>query len=287
MDRASAKIRSNALYNATARVVAENENARVLRVVPSGSKARYHGGQYGSLGLTSENDEARIVKRPYSLSSSIIDDAGNLIDHNETDYYEFYFNRVAPQPGREPLTPKLFALKDGDGLFCGGKITGYFTTEYLPAGRNALMVASTTGEAATNALVAQWLLNDRGGKVCSVTAGPDGWETLYRNRHDRLMRARSDYRYDLRKGGHAALSEHLGRCCRDQGYSQESLGFELQPRDCHVFLCGDPDMIGAPQKTGGFAYERSSGGALKTLEAAGFSINTKFKQGNIDYETYW
>ena len=286
MEQASAKDRSNVLYNATVRVVAENENARVIRVVPAGPKVRYLGGQYGCLGLVSNRDGAQMVKRPYSVSSSIVDDAGALIDHNETDYYEFYFNLVQPQPNRESLTEKLFRLKDNDGVFCGSKITGYFTAEDVPADRNTLLVASTTGEAATNALAAQWLLDGRDGKVCSVTVGPDGWETLYRGHHDRLMRSRPDYRYDLRKGGPAALEKHLERCCRDEGYSQESLGFALRPQDCHVFLCGDPDMIGAPRKKGAWACE-PSGGAIKVLEAFAFSVNTKFKQGNIEYETYW
>lgn len=287
MEQASAAALSNILYNATVRVVAENERARVIRAVPTGPKTRYLGGQYGCLGLASDRDGARLVKRPYSLSSSLVNDDGTPIDHNENDYYEFYFNRVQPQTDRESLTAKLFLLKDGDGIFCGGKIVGYFTAKHVPTGRNALLIASTTGEAATNALAAQWLLDGRGGNICNVTVGPVGWETLYRGRHDRLMRTRPDYRYDLREGSCAALERHLERCCRDEGYSRESLGFVLRPQDCQVFLCGDPDMIGAPQKKGAWAYERPSGGALKVLEAAAFSINTKFKQGNVEYETYW
>lgn len=277
-------------YNATVHVLKARDTERIIRVIPDGPKSRYLAGQYGSLGLGSDQHPATLVKRPYSLSSSIVDlQTGRLIDHHDVPYYEFYFNRVDSGLGREPLTPKLFGVRSGDRIFCGGKIVGYYTAEHVPPGTSTvLLIGSTTGESANNALVNHLLRERHDVSICHVTVGPTGWESLYRAEHECVMAQRPSYRYHTVCGSsYRVIEECLTRWLRDAKASTQELGFVLRPETTHVFLCGDPTMIGAPEKKGGWRYETPNEGLIALLRQGGFALCTRFTQGQVDYEVYW
>lgn len=280
----------SALYNATAEVLRESPRARVIRVRPDRPKRSHLGGQYGSLGLASDADPAKLVKRAYSLSHPVLDrESGELVDLDGTDWLEFYFNRVEAAPGREGLTPKLFALKTGDRLFCGEKITGHCTLERVPRERDVLLVSTTTGEAAANSILADFLAQGRPGAAASLVLGDAGWESLYKAEHAALparfpnVRVRSLCAADAVARAEALLTSALA----DPDASRRELGFALAPGRTHVFLIGDPAMIGAPQKLGAWSYEAAAGGLLPLLSAKGFTPATRFKEGDIDHESYW
>ena len=279
------------LSNATVEVIKARPTERVIRVVPDGPKIRYVAGQYGSLGLGSDRQPTTtVIKRPYSLSSSIVDlPTGALIDHQEVPYYEFYFNRVENGLGHEPLTPKLFGLRNGDRIFCGSKIVGYYTAEHMSPDTSAvLLIGSTTGESANNALVNHLLRERQGIRICHVTVGPGGWESLYRAEHEFVMGRWPSYRYHTVCGPSYRLIEgRMAGWLRDAEASTQELGFILQPETTHVFLCGDPAMIGAPKKKGGWKYESPDHGLIALLQRAGFALCTRFARGQVDYETYW
>jgi hypothetical protein len=46
-------------------------------------------------------------------------------------------------------------------------------------------------------------------------------------------------------------------------------------------------MIGAPIKKGGWNYECPDYGLINISIKNGFTIKTRFKGGNINYESYW
>ncbi len=278
------------LYNATARIVRRRDDAMVIRVYPDAPMVRYAAGQYGSLGLVQETGDPKIIKRPYCISSSIVDlPSGKPIDARDTDYYEFYFNLIeSDAPQRERLTPKLFRLKDGDRIFCGKKITGHYTLDNVSPATNLLLVSTMTGEAPNNSITAQWLTEKRPSKVCCVQIGPATWESLYRPEHEHLSRTVESYRrIEIRSADYAEAERRVERWAAAADKGETELGFPLDPATCHVFLCGDPDMIGAPRKLGAWNYETPPSGLSQALSRHGFSTRTKFKQGNMDYETYW
>lgn len=72
---------------------------------------------------------------------------------------------------------------------------------------------------------------------------------------------------------------------------EERLGEPLEPRRTHVFLCGNPKMIGVPEK------DRASGqrvfpqppGVIELLERRGFQLDNHSMKtvGNLHYEEYW
>ena len=73
----------------------------------------------------------------------------------------------------------------------------------------------------------------------------------------------------------------------DEEHSINYFGFNLNPKSSHVFLSGDPAMIGAPKKKGRWEYEHSISGIIPILTSNDFEVSTRFKPGNIEYECYW
>src|SRR5262249_43014239 len=75
------------------------------------------------------------------------------------------------------------------------------------------------------------------------------------------------------------------------GQLEERLGLPLDPARTHVYLCGNPKMIGVPEKdrqTGSMVYQKPPG-VVEILEKRGFVVDQpaiKLK-GNIHYEEYW
>lgn len=283
------------MYNAKIQIIKENEQARVIRVFPDGPRLVYLPGQYGSLGLASPSKPEKLIKRPYSLSSSIVDLSTNsLIDYRDTNYYEIYFNTfhesasTEASSNQERLTPLLFQLKDGDRIFCGTKVTGYYTLKGVPADANVLLISSTTGESPSNGIVNQFLLENRSAKIAHILAGPPNWNSLYQAEQDWLVKNYKNYRFiNNREVGYARTESMLLNLISDSDYSISTIGFTLRPDQTHVFLCGDPLMVGAPKKLGAWQYEFPENGLLRILNQSKFELRTKFKEGNVEYETYW
>ncbi len=75
------------------------------------------------------------------------------------------------------------------------------------------------------------------------------------------------------------------------GELEERLGQKLDPARTHIFLCGNPRMIGVPEKdrtTGQRVFPQPIG-VIEILEKRGFQVDqphVKIK-GNIHFEEYW
>jgi ferredoxin--NADP+ reductase len=77
----------------------------------------------------------------------------------------------------------------------------------------------------------------------------------------------------------------------EDGELEAALGARLDPANTHVFLCGNPKMIGVPQKdkeTGQRVYPEPVG-VIEILERRGFvADNAAAKvKGNVHFEEYW
>jgi ferredoxin--NADP+ reductase len=75
------------------------------------------------------------------------------------------------------------------------------------------------------------------------------------------------------------------------GQLEERLGRVLDPARTHVFLCGNPKMIGVPVKdaqTGERSYPNPPG-VIEILEKRGFRTDQAQPRvaGNIHFEEYW
>ena len=275
--------------NANVEIHKSNEHSVVLRVYPDLPKMKYLPGQYGSLGLPS-NKIDKLVKRAYSISSSIIDiNSKKLINPDDEKYLEFYINRVLDiNVKREQITPKIFKLNDGDRIFCGEKIIGHYTVPENINWESILFISTHTGESPNNSIINSLMRSKKQIKLCNINSG-NNWESIYTREHETLESSVKNYKFKQffdATSNYTNLYNYTSKLVSDNDLSIKELGFEINKKTL-IMLCGDPKMIVAPIKKGAFEYEYPNYGLISIFRKASFEITTRFKQGNIIYESYW
>ena len=310
-------------YNATITHV-QQVNDRLVRVrvrLDGGTRLAYEPGQYTTLGLgywerrlelaqsesLDEKQVRRVVKRAYSISCRLLDHRGEVAPVGDDLETEFYVALVTEADKPPAFTPRLFLLGVGDRLQMNPRAKGHFTLGDPDAGgvrpeHNVLLASTGTGEAPHNAMLARLLAEHHVGRIASVCCVRYDTDLGYLDEHRRLMERYPNYRY-------APLTTREARN-RDPGHpdyvgvryvqdlleasdAADTLGFALDPATTRVFLCGNPAMIGVPNRStdpeGRYPKPR---GAVEALEGMGFRADEPRSQagaapGNIHYEKYW
>jgi ferredoxin--NADP+ reductase len=296
-------------YNATVvRLIKVHPDLMILRVRPDFPRPAHKPGQYSLLGLgfweprvpgcqhehLAETDGERMARRAYSISCPLLDQRGELLDVDRTDWLEFYVVLVRETEKAEgpALTPRLFMLREGDRLFLGEKITGAYTLDPVGPEDDVLFLSTGTGEAPHNYMLWELLRRGHRGRVLSACCVRLRQDLGYLATHEELMRRYPRYGYlplTTREPGQG--SKRYIQDLLTGGDLEERLGRPLDPATAHVFLCGNPRMIGVPDKdreTGQKVYPKPAG-VIELLEARGFrpdQPNIKLK-GSIHFEEYW
>jgi ferredoxin--NADP+ reductase len=301
-----------ARYNATVtRLHRVHDDLMVMRVTPDFPRPAYKPGQYCTLGLAYFEPRAegcqeealrpdewpKLVRRSYSISSGLYrDGTDELRNPADDDWLEFYVVLVRENPdGRVPaLTPRLFRLREGDRLQVGEKIVGHFTLEPVTRKTDAVLFLSTgTGEAPHNSMAAELLRTGHSGPILNACCVRFARDLGYLETHRRLEKQFPNYRY-LPLTTREVTAGGSKKYIQDLIVSKELdtfLGCPLDPAACHVFLCGNPKMIGIPYKdkeSGAWKYPEPFG-AIEALEARGFKADnpTLKVDGNVHFEKYW
>jgi ferredoxin--NADP+ reductase len=289
-----------------------HDELRIVRIRPDGGPARFEPGQYCVLGLGNweprvpgcqeERLDAvalrKVLKRPYSFSCPLLDDQGRLLPPRRCDFLEFYITLVRRGSTRPPgLTPRLFALRVGDRLWVGPKVTGHYTLAAVRPSDNVVFVATGTGEAPHNAMVAHLLDAGHQGRLVCVTCVRWKRDLGYLDQHRELQRRYANYRYltlttrepenvDPTAAGYVG-KRYVQEYFASGEFTRDSQ-LPLQPDHTHVYLCGNPAMIGAPlrDKTGVRRYPQPRG-MVEVLEGLGFRADEPHAPGNIHFEKYW
>jgi ferredoxin--NADP+ reductase len=298
-------------YNATVAVLKRaHSDLVVLRVRPDFRLPVHKPGQYTSLGLgyweprvpgcQDENvppgDETKLARRAYSISSSILNDNGKLLDPlHTTEYLEFYIVLVrdSDQPSAPALTPRLFQLREGDRLFMQEKITGHFTLDPVKSDDAVVFLATGTGEAPHNYMLWELLRRGHQGRILSACCVRYRRDLAYLAVHEELMRQFANYTFlglttrEVDTVNNKVYIQDL----LTSGQLEDRLGQPLNPERAHVYLCGNPKMIGVPVKdreTGMRTYPQPTG-VIELLERRGFHTDqpTAKLKGNIHFEEYW
>jgi ferredoxin--NADP+ reductase len=281
----------------------------VLRVRPDFPRPAHQPGQYTSLGLgyweprcpgcqeepLKPDSETKLVRRAYSIGCSVLDEDGKLLNIAATDWLEFYIVlvRESDKPVAPALTPRLFMLQEGDRLFLQEKITGHYTLEPVKPGDTVLFLGTGTGEAPHNYMLWELLRRGHEGRILSACCVRYRRDLAYLAMHETLMRRHPNYTY-LSLTTREADTINRKVYVQDlitSGQLEEHLGQALDPARTHVFLCGNPSMIGVPVKdkeSGQRIYPRPTG-VIELLEQRGFQTDQpqiKLK-GNIHFEEYW
>jgi ferredoxin--NADP+ reductase len=290
-------------YNATlAKVRRVHEGLAIFRVVPDGEPLAFVPGQYTVLGLHESESElsvvvAPLIRRAYSFSCSILDDERNVRAPADFPYLEFYIALVPPHGKRPTLTTRLFRLRPGNRLFVGRHPKGEYTLRGIAANNNVVFIGTGTGEAPHNAMLAELLSKGHSGRIILATCVRYADDLAYLDVQRELERRYSNYRY-LALATREKPDANIESCgitcgCRLQDYLlsgslERDAGLQLEPAKTHVYLCGNPAMIGLPQhaRDGGWQFPESIG-MVELLTARGFSLDRPHAHGNIHVERYW
>ena len=300
-------------YNATIieRIDAHDELAR-FRIRPDNPIPPFKPGQYVAIGLGNweprlpgtqeevvpEKRLRKLSRRAYSISCPLLDDQDQVAPVDSIDYLEFYITlvRSADSPEKKPpvLTPRLFQLKAGDRIEVQKKITGQYVLENYEPDHTILMLGTGTGEAPHNAMSAMLLAANHRGRVINVTSVRRRADLAYAVEHAKLMKRYPQYRYlpfttrdpeNLDPKHPQYVGKQYLQDLVTLGQLAEAAGDDLSPDHTHVFLCGNPAMIGYVPP-GGEAPTRP--GMLPILREAGFADeHDAHGPGTIRFEKYW
>lgn len=290
-------------YNATITAFeAAHSDLWVLRVKPDQGDTSYVPGQYASLGLgfweeridnapdpDAEERWDKLIRRSYSISSRMFDEHGYLTDDNGLDQLEFYIVLVPPTEDNTPaLTPRLALKKVGDRIYLGPKVAGRYTLKPVVDPRSEIVFFSTgTGEAPHNGMVVELLRKGHTGPIISAVTVRESKDLGYEAKHRELESRYSNYHYlpmPTREPG--VPKRYLQDLIRDDHFSQK-LGVTLSPDTTHVFLCGNPAMIGIPEEEDGDVKFPEPVGVVQLLSERGFTVDRRNAPGNIHFEEYW
>ena len=252
----------------------------ILRVEADGELFSFIPGQYCVRGMppgaerVAEADEEepldekkakRMIRRAYSIASS----------SKEGEYLEFYVALVKSGG----LTPRLFALGEGNKVWLGPKATGLFTIDQVPAETDLFLIATGTGLAPYVSMIRTDLLErDRARRIVIAHGARYSWDLGYRAELEGLAKKYPNLTYVPS----ITRPSDDGQWSGETGYLQDQLSdgrleayseVELSPASSHVFLCGNPSMI-----------EK----AVEILEGKDFVEWTKqAPEGQIHLEKYW
>lgn len=287
-----------------------HEDLLVFRVRPDEGVFPFEPGQYTSLGLGrwerrvdavpagSVGGPDQFIRRAYSISCPILDEYGRLVRCSDVDFLEFYVTLVRHSSDDPPtLTPRLFALEQRDRLFVGTNPRGHYTLEPVGPRDNVLFLATGTGETPHNAMAAELLARGHPGRIACVTCVRYLRDLAYRDAHEELQRRYQNYRYVAlttrepynldaahpRFVGKQYIQDYVA-----SGAFSRELDWPLVADGTHVFLCGNPAMIGLPKKTADsrLVYPEPPG-MVELLDHAGFTLDRPHRPGHVHFEKYW
>ncbi|HEU4319231.1 MAG TPA: ferredoxin--NADP reductase [Acidimicrobiia bacterium] len=294
-------------YNATITWIrAHNPDLWVMRIKPDEPIERFEPGQYTTLGLgywepraddVSEDFEAdpaqrdKMARRSYSVSSSIISEDGSLVPAHPEET-EFYIVQVPPGEEEIPaLTPRIFKKDVGDRIFMSHKFTGRYTLEGVEPDDNVIFLSTGTGEAPQNMMTAELLRRGHQGRIINAVCVRYRQDLAYTEQQAAVEAAYPNYQYislttrEPENEGHKVYIQDL----ITSGALEEKLGRSLDPSNTHIFLCGNPAMIGLPKwddETGTMEFPETLG-VCQILHERGFTIDHRRERGNVHYEEYW
>lgn len=235
----------NEVYNSTVTgKIMLTPDLMILRVRTDDPREEFVAGQYTKIGaLASEPRSAnsvmpleninpeQLIIRPYSIASA----------KHETKDFEFYISQV--KSGQ--LTPRLFNLTQGRRMWVDDKILGVFNLNSVPDSCNIVMIATGTGLAPYISFLRSHIKEHTNSKLAIIHGAAYPWDLGYYSELKLLAHTFDNFFYfpTLLKadpswtGLRGYIEKHL-----DNKILQES-GIELNPKNTHFFLCGNPKMV--------------------------------------------
>ncbi len=257
-----------------------NSETMILRVKPEGWELPdYKPGQFVVLGLPGKAARVpspmseveikppppnKLIKRAYSIASS----------SKQKRYLEFYITLIRSGS----LTPRLFALKEGDRIHMGKKTSGTFTLDDTSEHVNLALMGTGTGLAPYMSIIRTFLKKESSRKFTILHGARHSWDLGYRLELSMLARLvdHFDYIPVISRPSEETIpwageTGHLQDVWA-RGVVAKRWGIKPTPENTNVFLCGNPGMIDT---------------ALEMLAKEGFKEKTRKKPGEVHVERWW
>ena len=258
-----------------------NDELCIVRISPDSEQVPlFEPGQFITLGLpkdptdvpanapsrgdTDKPQRPRLVRRAFSIASSAL----------VRDHIELYL--VLVKEGR--FTPMLWALRTPGGrVWMDNQAKGTFTLEGVPEGKDLVMVATGTGLAPFMSMLRTYRGTGMWRRYVIIHGVRLASDLGYHQELEQISREDPSVIYLPTVTREPQGSSWTGLRGRVQSVLAPDtylphVGAPLDPRDCHVFLCGNPEMITS---------------AEETLMGRGFLLQTKDRPGNLHFERYW
>ncbi|MEX0652779.1 MAG: ferredoxin--NADP reductase [Phycisphaeraceae bacterium] len=258
-----------------------NEELAIFRVRPdSGEVPAFEPGQYTTLGLALTPEEADEVMptrsgKPHAKPKLLVRAYSIASPPKQRAYLEFFLV-VVPDGA---LTPRLWKLREGDRLFMGPKITGKFTLDDIPPGKDLIMIATGTGLAPFLSMLHQYRHTNRWRRFVVIHGTRLAADLGYRAELERIAAEDPSVYYiptvtrEPNNSNWQGLRGRIHIALEPARYTEITEGGEITPEQCHVFLCGNPAMI--EQVTA-------------ELGERGFVTKDRdHPEGTIHFESYW
>lgn len=288
-----------------------NEDLLILRVRGDSGIPRIVPGQYTILGLgnwepridgvprgiLAQGGKPALLRRAYSVSCPVLDESAQLVTISQLDYLEFYIRLIhKPSDDPPPLTPRLFALRDGDRVFLGMRAHGRYTLARVHSDDDVVFAATGTGEAPHNAMLPELLSGGHRGRIVSAVSVRYRRDLAYERVHRDLERQYPNYRYIALTTREPENVDPGHTAYRGKQYLQElfagnrfllATGCSLDPGRTHIFLCGIAAMIGN-LRTDTERQTKPAGalGMAEILMDRGFCLDRTDRPGNLHVELY-
>lgn len=274
----------------------------ILRVKPDEGSVSHLPGQYASLGLGYWEDRIdtaedpglddrwdKLARRSYSISNRMLEPNGYLVSERGEDELEFYIVLVPPTDDNVPgLTPRLALKRAGDRIYLGPKVAGRYTLAPVDDPEMTVLLLGTgTGEAPHNNMLVELLRKGHTGPIVSAVSVRRWADLAYVDKHRFLEERYPSYHYLALPTREDDVPKRYIQDTITDGTLEERVGGPLDPERTHVFLCGNPSMIGLPTDVDGELTYPETTGVVELLARRGFTLDQRKQRGNVHFEEYW
>ncbi len=253
-------------YNATiVRREDVGEGLAMLWIAPDGGDfAPFLPGQFVAVGRLEESAAGRVlVKRSYSIGSSAAELASVQLFVVHVDDGEF--------------TSWLFDQREGARVWLAPKASGGFTLQGFVRGRDLVLVSTGTGVAPYVSMYRTYRCDAPWRRIVIVNGVRVSADLGFREELEAAAAVDPRLVYvpmTTREPHESAWSGHRGRVGEifEPERFRTIVGNDLDPDECHVYLCGNPAMIEDLEPA---------------LVARGFKKHTPRHPGTLHLEKYW
>ena len=143
------------------------------------------------------------------------------------------------------------------------------------------------GLAPHNAMIVELLQKGHSGPIVSAVSVREWKDLGYLDKHRELERRFDNYRYLPMPTREADVPKKYLQSLVEEGELEVHLGRPLDPASTHIYMCGNPAMIGPPETVDGVTHFPETTGVVQLLVERGFTVDARNAPGNVHFEEYW